>query len=131
MLKKEDLWPKETRRLRMKKAERHMKKAARIFERGRYGECFYGLETYCMFMGYPRSGHTLVGSILDAHPDMVVAHELDAFLYIRLGASREELLSLLMEKSKSFTENGRIQTGYGYHIPGQAHGVSRFNPLLY
>ena len=30
------------------------------------------VRTYCMFIGYPRSGHTLVAALLDAHPDMVV-----------------------------------------------------------
>lgn len=31
--------------------------------------------TFVMFIGYPRSGHSIVGSCLDAHPDAVVAHE--------------------------------------------------------
>ncbi len=26
-----------------------------------------------MFIGYPRSGHSLVGSLLDAHPNIIVA----------------------------------------------------------
>ncbi len=31
------------------------------------------LHAFCMFIGYPKSGHSLVGSLLDAHPDMVIA----------------------------------------------------------
>ncbi len=33
------------------------------------------VDTMLMFIGYPRSGHTLIGSLLDAHPNMVVANE--------------------------------------------------------
>ena len=28
-----------------------------------------------MFIGYPRSSHSLVGSILDAHPEIIIPHE--------------------------------------------------------
>ena len=33
------------------------------------------VEKFVFFIGYPRSGHSMIGSVLDAHPDMVVAHE--------------------------------------------------------
>ena len=28
-----------------------------------------------MFIGYPRSSHSLVGAILDAHPEIIIPHE--------------------------------------------------------
>ena len=31
------------------------------------------------FIGYPRSRHSLLGSLLDAHPHMVIADETNAF----------------------------------------------------
>ena len=34
-----------------------------------------GVEKFMFFVGYPRSGHSMIGSLLDAHPDMVIAHE--------------------------------------------------------
>lgn len=34
-----------------------------------------GVKTFLMFIGYPRSGHSIVGSCIDAHPDAIVAHE--------------------------------------------------------
>ena len=46
---------------------------------------FETIQLYCMFVGYPRSGHSLVGTLLDAHPDIVIAHELDALRHIRAG----------------------------------------------
>ena len=33
------------------------------------------VETVLMFIGYARSGHTLIGSLLDAHPNMVISNE--------------------------------------------------------
>ncbi len=44
---------------------------------------FNGVETYCMFIGYPRSDHSIVGALLDAHPNIVIAHERGVPEYIR------------------------------------------------
>ena len=33
------------------------------------------VETFVMFIGYPRSSHSLVGAILDAHPEIIIPHE--------------------------------------------------------
>ena len=30
------------------------------------------VETFVMFIGYPRSSHSLVGAILDAHPEIII-----------------------------------------------------------
>ena len=40
----------------------------------------YGhVKTILFFIGYPRSRHSLLGSLLDAHPHMVISDELLAF----------------------------------------------------
>ena len=36
---------------------------------------YEGVETFLMFIGYPRSSHSLMGAILDAHPHIVIPHE--------------------------------------------------------
>lgn len=33
------------------------------------------IHTFVLFVGYPRSGHSLIGSIMDAHPNVIIAHE--------------------------------------------------------
>ena len=33
------------------------------------------VENFLMFVGYPRSGHSIIGSLLDAHPHIAIAHE--------------------------------------------------------
>lgn len=93
----------------------------------KYAKYFRNIEGYCMFIGYPRSGHSLIGSLLDAHPDMVFAHELDVFKYIQNGFKARQIFSLILENSKRFTEVGRTWTGYSYAVPNQWNG--RFREL--
>jgi len=40
-----------------------------------------GVETFVMFIGYPRSSHSLVGAILDAHPEIIIPHQYDVIKY--------------------------------------------------
>ena len=88
---------------------------------------FDGVERYCMFVGYPRSGHSLVGSLLDAHPEAVIAHELDALRLVKWGFGRRQLYWLLLENSRGFAREGRRWTGYAYQVPNQWQG--RFDRL--
>lgn len=86
-------------------------------------EQFATVETYCMFVGYPRSGHSLVGSLLDAHPEAVIAHELDAVRYLRQGFRRAQIWSLILDTEATFSAKGH-QTNheYAYAVPGQWQG---------
>ncbi len=86
---------------------------------------FDQVETYCMFIGYPRSGHSLVGSLLDAHPDAVVSHELDTLGFLQAGFSRSQIFSLILENSRQAAAEGRTQTGYSYAVPGGWQGRVR------
>ncbi len=83
------------------------------------------LERFCLFVGYPRSGHSLVGALLDAHPDVAIAHELHVLRYLRYGFSREQLLGLILENAERQADTGRVQTGYGYAVPGMWQGRVR------
>ena len=38
---------------------------------------FSSVKTLLLFIGYPRSGHTLVGCLLDAHPHVMLTNEYD------------------------------------------------------
>ena len=83
-----------------------------------------------MFVGYPRSGHTLIGSLLDAHPHIVIANELDIFQkwteWAEAEKTRENLLNKMYENSciqaqgkgyRSATKVGRT-----YSVPNQWQG---------
>jgi hypothetical protein len=88
-------------------------------------EAFRDLEAYCTFVGYPRSGHTLVGSLLDAHPDVLIAHELDALRLIRWRIPRAALNGLLVRRSEEFAAGGCKWMGYDYAVPGWWQGRYR------
>lgn len=81
------------------------------------------LQTYCLFMGHPRSSHSLVGSLVDAHPNALLAHEQDTLKYIHEGFSREQLYALLARNARQIGKKGRTQTGYSYVVPGQYQGT--------
>ena len=70
-------------------------------------ELFDDIETYCMFIGYPRSGHSLIGSLLDAHPNAIVAHELDALRFVGAGFGKHQLYELLLDNSRRYAQRGR------------------------
>ena len=93
----------------------------------KYEKELASIHTYCMFIGYPRSGHSLVGSLLDAHPNIIIAHELDTLYHLQQGFNQKQCFSLLLENSKRFAEEGRMWGKYSYLVPNQWNG--RFQQL--
>lgn len=89
---------------------------------------FSDIARYVMFIGQPRSGTSLVGSLLNAHPHMWIAQELNALRYVSRGYGRSQLYWLLYMKDREFGQRGRTWTGYDYAVPGQWQG--RFEKLL-
>ena len=80
------------------------------------------LRYFCTFVGYPKSGHSLVGSLLDAHPHIIIAHEQNVLQCIRLGLPVEAIYGLLVNNSEKFARKGRKWNNYAYLVPGQWHG---------
>jgi hypothetical protein len=91
-------------------------------EAQRLGTVFDSLQNYCTFIGYPRSGHSLVGSLLDAHPNMAIAHELDVLRFLKSGFSDRQLYYLVLENSRIFAQHGRTWGRYSYAVAGQHQG---------
>ncbi len=84
---------------------------------------FRDLRGFCFFLGFPRSGHSLVGSLLDAHFQTAIAHEQDALGYLARGFGREELYALLLRNTRRTARKGRRETGYSYQVPDQYQGT--------
>ena len=84
---------------------------------------FDDLQAYCMFIGYPRSGHSLLGALLDAHPEAVIAHEADVLRYVQAGFRRLQVFSLILENSRGY--GTRREIVYDYTVPGQWQGRYR------
>jgi hypothetical protein len=91
-------------------------------EAERQSALFDGLQTYCMFIGYPRSGHSLIGSLLDAHENAAISHELNALNYLDGGFSERQLFALILENAKRSAAIGRVWGKYSYAVPGQWQG---------
>ncbi len=85
-------------------------------------DLFESLETYCMFIGYPRSGHSLVGSLLDAHPQIILAHELNALELFKRGVGARQIYYFLWRSSQRQALAGRRETKYSYQVPHQWQG---------
>ncbi len=94
--------------------------------RRRYRAELAAVERFLLFVGYPRSGHSIVGALLNAHRDAVVAHELDAPPLIVGGCSRDELFSRILARAYWFNMRGN-RANYPYAVPGQWQG--RFETL--
>lgn len=81
--------------------------------------------TFVLFVGYPRSGHSLVGALLDAHPEMAIAHELDVLRFRAAGFSRDQVLLLIAENSRRLGRLGRRWGRHDYAVPGASQGSWR------
>ena len=91
-----------------------------------------------MFIGYPRSSHSLVGAILDAHPEIIIPHEFDVIQkwrrYQGLKPKRMQKYLLFLELHRLSTEQAMFgirasanstrlkENQYTYHIPGLWQG---------
>ena len=96
-----------------------------------------GVQSFLMFIGWPRSCHSIIGSMLDAHPNMVVAHEY--FLFDQLAKNQELVTdrnrlfdALFRNTYKSLQQKGwrassRDEKGYDLNINGSWQG--RFTQL--
>ncbi len=80
-----------------------------------------------MFIGYQRSGSTLVRSLLDAHPNAVIAHELSALGFVEAGLGKRQLYQLLLDNSQYYADQGQLMVGYDYKVSNQWQG--RFDKL--
>jgi hypothetical protein len=78
-----------------------------------------------LFVGQSRSGHSLVGSLIDAHPDAVIAHEIHALKHLLHGVDLGDLTRAIRLNAHLFDLVGRAYSGYDYRVPGQWQGRSR------
>ena len=82
------------------------------------------IKVFLFFIGYPRSGHSIVGSILDAHPHIVVSHELqfmlewDNSIFENASTTPTKLYKKILQNSlKSILPGSmRMQDSKGYSL---------------
>ncbi len=83
---------------------------------------FKEVKTFVLFIGYPRSGHSLIGSLLDAHPNMVISNQLDALSLFYHNYTRNQIFYLIWKNTKKESNKGRSNSGYKFEVPNQWQG---------
>jgi hypothetical protein len=88
------------------------------------------IEVLALWVGYPRSGTTLIGSLMDAHPHIIISNELNIFQrwteWTKAEKTRENLINKMYENSytqaahKGFRSPTRV--GRTYFVPNQWQG---------
>jgi len=79
------------------------------------------------FIGFAHSGHSLIGALIDAHSDAMIANEVNFFDVFRLGPlTADSGILLLMEAARKNGEpTGWKNTGYDYQFSIGHHGTYR------
>ena len=80
---------------------------------------FTHLKTFCFFIGYPRSGHTLIGALIDAHPNAFMGIEVNVLNLLKHKFNRNQVLGVIVRRNNFFYKKWKgIWTGYNYKVDG-------------
>ncbi|MHA1757074.1 MAG: sulfotransferase [Promethearchaeota archaeon] len=89
---------------------------------------FINLNYFCFFIGYARSGHSFIASLLDAHPEACISLEVNTLKLVEEGYNKNQIYYLILNNSKLVNQKLKnIWTGYSYAVHGQYQG--RFTNL--
>ena len=97
-----------------------------------------GVEKFVLFVGYRRSGHSIIGSMMDAHPNMVISHEFNILPRCMLPARRpfpknkSAIFNALYRNSyEQATTGWRSETSTlrGYNLHVSTPGMGRLHTL--
>ncbi len=84
---------------------------------------FSNINFFCFFIGYPRSGHTLVAALLDAHPEVCMSMEVHALKLVEEGYSRNQIFYIILNNSREVNKRLKnVWKGYSYSVPNQYQG---------
>ena len=85
------------------------------------------VERFLLTIGYSRSGSSLLGQLLNAHPEMVIAHE--AYLVSRLHhprclphGGRGRITRMILDGDRWFRQRQYQSQGYSYAVKGHWQG---------
>ena len=88
------------------------------------------VEKFVFFIGYAKSGHSVISSILDAHPKVIIAHEYFLFrewlAHSKLHQNKAWLYNTLYSSSRNNSIHGGqigvVKRGYTLNIPNSWQG---------
>ena len=94
---------------------------------------FASVRTFVVFLGTVKSGGSLIGALLDAHPRAVVSDEADPLRYLVAGFGREQIFHILAKNARREALKGRVTARrlepYALAVPGQSQG-SAVRPVI-
>ena len=77
-----------------------------------------GVEKFVLFVGNGRSGHSIIGAILDAHPNVIMAHEYRVLESCVQGSSTQQIQSKRDLFNNLYRNSYRsVQTGWRSPLP--------------
>ena len=87
---------------------------------------FAGVQTFVLFIGHVKSGGTMLGALLDAHRNAVVADEADVLRYVAAGFGQQQIYRILEKGARREAMKGRVTARrldpYSFAVPGTSQG---------
>ena len=97
-------------------------------------EVVSGVSLFVLFVGYPRSGHSIIGSFLDAHPNVVMAHELNTFEWVEANPNftKTQLFNWLLRNSYNtvYKNGARSRNNKGYNLTVEGSWQGRYRDRI-
>jgi hypothetical protein len=88
------------------------------------------VRTFCLFIGYSRSGHTLVSELINAHPQVVISQEVNALLLIQLFNIKQDFLfHTIQRNAAAFDAKGHVWGSYKFEVPNLHKSRSRLSVM--
>ena len=100
------------------------------------------VKKFLFFIGYPRSGHSMIGSVLDAHPNVIIAHEYKIFKKCVSELYKDPNTTIFHNKTTLFNDLYRnsflsskcgwrsaMNTSKGYNLALPAQWQGKFSHL--
>ena len=78
------------------------------------------VKTFVFFLGHGHSGHSIVASLMDSHPHMVISHEVDLFTKLSKGIiapNKTKIFNAIWGNTvKTIIDGVRARNGKGYNL---------------
>ncbi|MEO0966086.1 MAG: hypothetical protein AAFY08_13335 [Planctomycetota bacterium] len=91
---------------------------------------FDRVQAFSFFVSPARSGHSIIGQLLSAHPDVLYADELGAVTKIDEGYSADQVYALIRAQDLHLQNRGRAKSGYDYKVDGAWQNVPDKRPRV-
>lgn len=92
----------------------------------RNSDRYQRLETMCLAVGHTKSGGTLIGALLDAHPAIAMSDELDVLRFVDKGFDVQQIAYLIEKASRREAMKDRVTARrlepYSFAVSGQFQG---------